>query len=57
MDYKRHIIGKGTLIMIIPPSTSEEEPKIYRDVKTEIKIPVPPSHKVKVLDALVMMTT
>ena len=57
MGYERHIIGKGTFIMIIPPSTSEKEPKTYRDVKTEIKIPVPPNHEVKVLDALIMMTT
>ncbi|KAF9250320.1 hypothetical protein DTO006G1_6774 [Penicillium roqueforti] len=57
VDYERHIIGKGTLIMIIPPSASEEEPKTHRNVETEIKIPVPPRHEVKVLDALVMMTT
>ncbi|KAJ5244907.1 hypothetical protein N7489_005003 [Penicillium chrysogenum] len=43
--------------MIIPPSASEEEPKTHRNVETEIKIPVPPRHEVKVLDALVMMTT
>lgn len=57
MDYERHIIGKGTLIMTIPPLASEEEPKTHRNVETEIKIPVLPRHEVKVLDALVMMTT
>lgn len=43
--------------MVIPPPASEEEPEIHRDVETEVKILVPPRHEVKVLDALVMMTT
>jgi hypothetical protein len=43
--------------MIIPPSPSKEEPKIYRDIEIEITILVPPKHEVKVLDALVIMTT
>ncbi|KAL7649064.1 hypothetical protein ACMYSQ_012508 [Aspergillus niger] len=56
VEYDRYIIGRGTLIMIIPP-TEGGEAKTYRDVETELTIHVPPKHEVKVVDALVRMTT
>lgn len=56
VEYDRYIIGRGTWIMIIPPP-EEGETKLHRDVETETKIHVPPKHEVKVVDALVKMTT
>jgi len=54
VEYERHIVGKGTLIMIIPPA-NEGEPKKYRDIKDETAIPVPARHEIKVIDGLVKM--
>lgn len=55
VDHDRLIIGRGTLIMIIPP-TDKMETKSYRKLETVEYIPVPPGHEVKVVDALVRMT-